>query len=626
MNRAKVQQEIVELFKVAESAPNLVTDAVLVREAADKISEINNKKILQQTTKPVVQPAKELDVAAIVSNAVKAAIEAQEGKMAAVLKSKELEIKQAVAAKESELQSKVEHYEKSLEELRRTNLEQIAQQQSLLSEKEKQVAEAKEQEKRIASLFKLHGSANPAVKEMKMPGVNTLLSSSRERLEGTIAVLEELRNQSPAFTKSSRSGAFYTTQNFVGVDNFVRQNREQVIKDLETHARKNGLLLGPNGATEKIIKQAATQISDIPGGFLQTLSSIIRTTHRPGLVFWQFAQTEFNYLRGEGSTVEVYRSAYQTPGTVSSDWLLSGGGSFSVVSTNVAQVQTGIVPIVLQEWGMGATSNNYNQPVALSSFVMLYSMINLVAVLERNLGQNYAQHEEIQIRSLYNGTSVVLYNNQSNVVSSPSGVLASLTSNCGNTDSGTITKEFLTNLHSYIYALQVEPFPDGNFALVLCPQAVSQLKNSLLYIWRIITPTDIEAVSNILNPTVIPPESGSRVSGYLGTYYGFHIFESNAFGVGSSGQAGVQTETINSVSTTTRTSYAFGNSAVGRGVGTPMEIRQNEITNYQRLNTYIWRSEEGFAALDVDPVGYSDSSAVPQQLRVFQIHTTDKPV
>jgi hypothetical protein len=145
-------------------------------------------------------------------------------------------------------------------------------------------------------------------------------------------------------------------------------------------------------------------------------------------------------------------------------------------------------------------------------------------------------------------------------------------------------------------------------------------------IWRILTPEDIEALSGILNPTVIPPESGSRVSGYLGTYYGFHIFESNAFGVGSAGTEGVQNETILTVSTKTRTSYAFGNSAVGRGVGTPMEIRQNEITNYQRLQTFIWRSEEGFAALDVDPIGYSDSSAVPQQLRVFQIHTTDTQV
>jgi hypothetical protein len=57
-----------------------------------------------------------------------------------------------------------------------------------------------------------------------------------------------------------------------------------------------------------------------------------------------------------------------------------------------------------------------------------------------------------------------------------------------------------------------------------------------------------------------------------------------------------------------------------------MQIRQNEVTNYQRLNSYIWRSEEGFAALDVDPIGYNDTSAVPQQLRVFQIRSTDAAV
>jgi len=625
MNRAKVQKEIKQLVKVAEIAPHPLPDGVRVVEASEKIAEVNNKKIVKQNIQAVqqsvVEQAKPIDIAAIVSKAVQAAMLAQEGKVAAALKSKELEIKQAVAAKEAEFQAEVEKYEKSLEEIKESSAQKIKQAQEEILSKQKEVAESKEHEKRIADLFKLHGKAHPA-KEMKMPSVNTLLSASRDRLEGTIAVLENLRQESQPYTKTSRSGAIYTCQNFVPIDNFVRQNREQVIKDLETHARKNGLLLGPNGANEKIVKQAATQISDIPGGFLQTLSSLIRTTHRKGLVFWQFAQTEFNYLRGEGSTVEVYRSAYQTPGTVSSDWLLSGGGSFSVVSTNVAQIQTGIVPIVLQEWGMGATSNNYNQPVAISSFVMLYSMINLIAVLERNLGQNYAQHEEVQIRSLYDGSSVVVYNSRSNIVTSPSSIVTS----SATAESGTVTKEFLTNLFSYLYSLQVEPFPDGNYALVLNPQAVSELKNSLLLLWRVVTPDDLEAVSNILNPTVIPPESGSRVSGYLGTYFGFHVFESNAFGVGASGQAGVQTETILTASTLTRTSYAFGNSAVGRGVGTPMEIRQNEITNYQRLNTFIWRSEEGFAALDVDPTGYSDTSAVPQQLRVFLIHSTDAKV
>ena len=83
----------------------------------------------------------------------------------------------------------------------------------------------------------------------------------------------------------------------------------------------------------------------------------------------------------------------------------------------------------------------------------------------------------------------------------------------------------------------------------------------------------------------------------------------------------MQTETVAAGSATTRSNYAFGSDTIGRCVGTEMEIRRDTNDDFGRVGRYIWRSEEGFVAMDVDPTGYSDSSAVPQQLRVLDVRT-----
>jgi len=113
-----------------------------------------------------------------------------------------------------------------------------------------------------------------------------------------------------------------------------------------------------------------------------------------------------------------------------------------------------------------------------------------------------------------------------------------------------------------------------------------------------------------------------RASGYLGMFNNFHLFETNAFGCGAAGTDGAQNETIAAVSRLTRTSYAFGANTIGRGIGSPMTIRRDNNDDFGRIGRYAWFSEEGFVAVDVDPTGYSDSSTVPQQLRVIEVHTT----
>lgn len=610
MARRKVLSSALQ--PVAEvDASKLPSDQIKIIETAEKVAEINEKK----TVKEAVEPAPAIDISAIVSQAIQASQEAQKETLEAAIAAKDAQLAEALKAQETALKAEIEEYKTQVETIKASSMEQLSEVTTALKSTQSELEQAKESEAKIAGLFKLHGVSKP-VNERKTPALNTVTTTDSDSYKGAVKEYQEIIEQSDLVLKQSAKGNPIWMRDFRRGDEFVIANRGAIIKDLESFARKNGLLQGKN----LTVKEAATQISDVPGGFLQTLSSIIRTTHRPGYVFWQFAQTEFNYLKSEGTTVLVQRAAYNPASVVPSDWQLSGGGSFVAIDSNVQQISTGTVPIVLQEYGLGKGSGYTTEmpPISLPSFVLAYSMIDLIGVLERNLGQNYAQFEERTIRSLYNGTSAIVYNNQSQVVTSPSAITTSVAQS-----SGVITKEFLVDLFAYMNSLLVEPFPDGCYALVLHPLAVAQLMQSLQTIFRVLTPEDLSALSTILNPTVIPPENGSRVSGYVGKYYGFHIFQSNGFGVGNVGSEGVQSETILSGSKTTRTSYAFGNSAVGRGVGTPMEIRQNEITNYQRINSYIWRSEEGFAALDVDPTGYNDTSAVPQQLRVFQVRTTD---
>ena len=160
-------------------------------------------------------------------------------------------------------------------------------------------------------------------------------------------------------------------------------------------------------------------------------------------------------------------------------------------------------------------------------------------------------------------------------------------------------------------------------------KAFAEFQNELIsdQIWQSATPQDLEVLANMFSIST-GQESGPAdfAASYRGKYGNFHIFSTNAYATGAVGAAGtagegVQTETIAAGSATTRTNYAFGANSIGRGVGTPMEIRKDTNDDFGRIGRYIWRSEEGFVAMDVDPTGYNDTSAVPQQLRVIDVRT-----
>jgi hypothetical protein len=159
----------------------------------------------------------------------------------------------------------------------------------------------------------------------------------------------------------------------------------------------------------------------------------------------------------------------------------------------------------------------------------------------------------------------------------------------------------------------VPTYDDGCYIGALNPKAAAQVRKSIADRIRYMPYVDMSQV-------LLPQGTSGKVSGYIGTIAGFHLFQTNVFGVGNSGE-GVQSVSLGVGSTLTRSSWFFGKDAVGLAVGLPMSIRANDDTSFGRLNQYIWLAHMAADTLDVDP--NNDAS---EQLRVFQVRTIDVSV
>ena len=556
------------------------------------------KEVIKEINDSKKEDKKEVDIAKLIQ-------ESLASEMAKIKESFNLElsqVKEESAQKLAEKESQInQDWQEKLSEL-----------ETKLQETKSELEATKKAEQNLADIFKLHGVQSTEANKLNV-NVNTVTTIDSDNPFGICKEAMDIV-ESSRIVKPSNGGDMYSSYDYESLDNFVRENRSQVIKDLESWGRKNGLLQG-----QRTIKEAATVASDILGGFLTTLSSLVRTTHIPGFIFAQFANTRIDFEKRMGTTIQVHRSRYNPAPTNEADWLLSGGGTFVDIDTTYQNVQTGVVEITLNEWGMGKPST-VNNPVRIPTFVMAYSMIELMSIVNRNIGYNYNQFLDLKVRNLWKPTSRVIYNNKGFIATSPTALDTG--------DNGTMTRQFLINLYSYIHTLQVPPMADGCYGMALHPTALAQLKTEFESKWEVPTPQQLADLTNILLPANTPPAMTGQISGYQGKYYGFHIFETNATSVGAAGTEGVRNETLGGSlgATLTRTSYVFGVDTIARGIGDPMEIRQNEITGYGRKSDYIWLSNEGFAPLDVDPTGYSDTSDVPQQLRVFDIRTLDVAV
>lgn len=409
---------------------------------------------------------------------------------------------------------------------------------------------------------------------------------------------------------SPNEGTSYHQKDTRQIQRWLREgnNFRHAMKDMENWAKGLGLLRG-NDATS-----GSTGSGSIPAAFLDFLSIAMRMTHSPRYVFWQFATEQLELGRVPGNNILVPRFAWLDEPTSEDDFILDTASASTVIPADNQALSMTTVPVELKGYGLGKGSSTANRPVSIPELINAYSMVNLMQAVESRLMHNYYGFEDLLIRGKYRSTTNLYYNNNGVPTSTATDIDAS-------GDDGTMTEEFLNGVNARLSTANVPTYANGKRVLVTSPLATSSLKNSLGDKAQAPSEAQIQEVTNIMNAGILG-DGIQRVQGYYGDYCGFMCYESTAFGGGVPGTEGVNTVAMGGAlgNGTFRSSYAFGPGAVGRGIGMPAEIRMDDSGQFGTKMRFIWRSIEGFGALDVD------NAQAGQQDRVWELRTLDVPV
>jgi hypothetical protein len=593
--KTEVKSELVEEEIETEAATEVVEE-VEVEKAADEVVETEVATEPEKVVEPVVG---EVEKAATESTVQPAAITPE------LLKQF---VSDSVANAIQPLQSELE------------------KSQAKAAKLEQELTAARQSESVLQGLGKLLGKteSTPEKKSTmtEFPNVNKIVGAHSDKIEGRLAEFMQVRDASNVQYRQTPKGLvpMYPTYKLDSWMADLRSDRKAFKHFLEEEmtemGRKHGMFRGNKMITEGE-RRAATTASDIPGGFLDVLSSIMRTNARPGLVFWQFPTTVHQYEKGQGDTIVIPRAAYPPTATDSNERLLSGGNTYVPIDNSNQRVNTGIIRMNLNEYGRGRSEA---PPISIPTFVESYSMLPLLSILQRDLFYDYYNWEDLIIREQWRPTSKVYYNNGDEIATTAAGVMSN----------GQMTRKFLGGVYTQLANDRVIPLADGNYGLVTNPTAIRQLKNSMTEFWQAPTADEVQALTNILLSDY-PNGEDLRIQGYQGLYEGFHIFQTNSFANGGNGTEGVLNESVNSGGTVTtatmRTSYAFGYAASGRGIGgSGVQILFDEKTDFGRLDRAIWQSYESHGPLDVDAAGYGENLSDPnrQETRVFRVCTSDQ--
>lgn len=523
-------------------------------------------------------------------------------------------------------------------EIKNSVQEQIAALQAQLNEAKQSAeqlsAEKAEAEKKRADLeavFNMLGQPTPVKESPKeetsaknsvgcffnvsTPYSNTPQGAARE-------LYEHISKNTSYKVKDGDSGYSIAGHNYnqVEIRKFLAEkstsgqtNKELVLNSMTHWGQGFGLFQGSgfNGRNINAVQVAA----ELRGGFLDTLSTVMREENRPGFTFWQFCPAKFNFAMGMGTTIQIPRTPNKPQATDPDDRKLSGTGTWRDIDPSAQSVQTGVVNAIVEEWGLGA--NPAAPPFGLPRFIQAFSMIDVYQAIMNLLYYDYISWEDLKIRKLWEQASTIIYND--------GGLPTTTIGDLGSGD-GTITKQFLLNLKVYLATQQVLALPDGSHILWLPAQGLAQFKDSLSDIERILDPQSARDLSNMLNPIMLAAGQGNeRISGYHGNYYGFHIFSDNNYAVGAAGTAGVINRTAASATRAFRTGFVAGADSIGMGVAQDFSIVTDDYL-FGRGDKFIWTKWAGYAALDVDPVGYNDTNPIPQQRRVFRLEMLDRAI
>lgn len=468
--------------------------------------------------------------------------------------------------------------------------------QAELNETKNQLATAQNQASAITNVLTTLGHTHP-VTDVAHPAVNRLIESGNDKITGR---MKEWRDRiDKAFSQNVQnpiSGIVYEQRDWRSADRYFIDNRAALRDEVEQYCKANGFF-------KELLtdKAAATVRTDLLPILLDFLSASIRKTQSAKFIFWQFAFKDIKFGKATGDTVQVSRVRDLTAPTSVTDTLLAITGPGATRSNLSINSVSG----VLQRRGL-------NEPVQIPQFFTLYSLLDLEMLVGQKLGKHHQADVDLRIRTRFLATTKVLYNNGADVTATAGDV--------GTGDDGTLTESFLNAAHAYITGTYYVDTDDmGALWLAAPARALAPLKNSLANNNRYMDQISTEKLTALF--TMATNSDVPTISGYVGTFCGFHIFQSTAYGNGAAGTEGVQNETLGVGSTLTRSVIAGGYYAVARAVGMEAEIRRATEDNFQTQDAWTWISDEIVFDLDVDSAINAE-----QQDRIFELRVTDSPV
>lgn len=590
---------IKQLNEKKAKARGFAQDAAEVAEG-DKPAEIASNDATSAEPEVEAEPDSQADTAPVTEEVVADAAPAAEPEAPAQDAATESAIK-ALSQMVDSLKTQIE----SLESTKSDQSQQLSSLQESLQQAQTQLADANEKVTKFTEVFDTMGNPNPVDQSDKFANVNvqTGRGIAQDTAAEFVSLLEDSATTPQVHYMNPNTGEILLQRDTRNLQSFYRENRDQLRRDMEKYAKDNGLLRGSRVFSGS---DAATAKADIPEGFLVYLSVMMRETHLPKYIYWQFPNTKVELGKGPGDTIRVAKWNYLSDPTNVADYELTPGVRTVADDGNVTEDS---VTLTLKEYGRGKLAAT--APLSVPEFIAAYSMLDIEAAIRTRLGQNYLAFDDLALRSLLFDTTKVVYNNANRVTYTVGDLAAN--------DIGTMTREYLPYLYAEMATLQIPTYDNGRYALVTHPRAWAQIKEGLAEKERFMSAEDIADVTEVLR-LASGGELG-KVSGYVGTVDGFMIFVQNAHSVGAAGTQGVQTETINAVATTTRSSLAFGRNTIAKADGMPAEIRPDKNDDFGRLKRYIWLAHSSYGYLDVDAALGSG-----QQTRVLEVRTLDNAI
>ena len=560
----------------------------------------------------VVQQAQEPDSATEGANAVAPATPDQ---VAAMIQSAIAPMQDSIEAKNSaisEASQKIADLEQQLKQAKDEAEVSIAQAkldaEQALQKAENDAATAADLKLKLETAQK----AETAMNELGKLVGNGLQTSQPQTIEVLGTGSQEMRTWQKMLEQAPRSVVMHNNQQFVQKDDraarsYMLRNQAKIRDGVEAELRSAGFLQGAGA----IVTNAPTLVTDIPSSSFTYLSDWIRRPTDNTLIYEQFAREYAVPGIAPRLQGQVPRYPFSPGPATTADRTLTPGTDIVAARQNVVE---DLVPVTILELGLGKDANN--APLALTHFVQAFSMTNLEQIVSRNLGRDYQRSKDLFIRTQYFTANTVVYNNRGRVVSTPGAVVAG--------GVGHATRGHLRALRATMSTQQIPTYSNGCYVITMTPNQVQYLLDELATQQRFPEPNsvEIEMISKVLQNQ--EEDYGGAVSGYRTTLDGFMIFEQNVHSIGAAGTPGAQTETFGTGATLTETCFAFGADAVCWATALPVEIRQDEVTNFRRRDSWIWYSHENAATLDINEV--LDGGRITRERRVLQVRYSRDPV